>query len=82
MIIRPVSLLVLPLADALPRDIDPYLSLMIAGFVIAIFGHMTRARWLVLIGIVMIGLACLIFPLTKVATEETPPPPRQGIEGI
>jgi len=82
MIIRPVSLLVLPLADALPRDIDPYLSLMIAGFVIAIFGHITRARWLVLIGIVMIGLACLIFPLTKVATEETPPPPRQGIEGI
>jgi hypothetical protein len=77
-----VSFLVLPLADALPRDIDPYLSLMIAGFVIAIFGHMARARWLVLIGIVMIGLACLIFPLTKVATEETPPPPRQGIEGL
>ena len=82
MIIRPVSWLLIPLAAALPRDIDAYLSLMIAGFVIAIIGHITRARWLVLVGILMIGLACLIFPLTRVATEETPPPPTQGLEGL
>ena len=82
MIIRPVSLFLIPLAAVLPRDIDPYLSLMIAGFVIALLGHLTRARWLVLIGIVMIMLACLVFPLTRVATEETPPPPREGLEGL
>ena len=82
MIIRPVSQSLLPLADLLPRDIDAYLSLMVAGFVVAIFGHITRARWIVLIGIVMIMLACLVFPLTRVATEETPPPPKQGLEGI
>ena len=82
MIIRPVSLSLFLLADVLPRDIDAYLSLMIAGFVVAMFGHLTRARWIVLIGIVMIMLATLVFPLTKVATEEEPPPPRQGIEGL
>ena len=83
MIIRPVSLSLFLLAETLPRDIGPYLSLMIAGFVVAILGHLTRARWLVLIGIVMIMLACLVFPLAKVASEEEPPPPqRQGIEGL
>ena len=82
MIIRPVSLSLLLLADTLPRDIDPYLSLMIAGFVVAIFGHLTRARWIVLIGIVMIMLACFVFPLVKIASEDTPPPPKQGIEGL
>ena len=82
MIIRPVSLSLLLFADALPRDIDPYLSLMIAGFVVAIFGHLTRARWIVLIGIVMIMLACLVFPLARVASEDAPPPPKQGLEGL
>ena len=82
MIIRPVSQSLLPLADLLPRDIDAYLSLMVAGFVVAIFGHLTRARWIVLIGIVMIMLACLVFPLARVASEDTPPPPTQGLEGL
>ena len=82
MIIRPVSQSLIPLADLLPRDIDAYLSLMVAGFVVAIFGHLTRARWIVLIGIVMIMLACAVFPLVRVASEETPPPPKQGLEGL
>ena len=83
MIISPVPLPLLPLADVLPRDIDPYLALMLAGFIVSVFGHMTRARWLVLIGILMIMLATLVFPLAKVATEDEPPPPqRQGLEGL
>ena len=82
MIIRPVPFPLLPLADTLPRDIDPYLALMLAGFIVSIFGHITRARWIVLIGIIMIMLATLIFPLAKVASEEEPPPPRQGLEGL
>jgi hypothetical protein len=77
-----VPLPVLPLAELLPRDIDPYLSLMILGFVISIFGHVIRARWVVAVGILMIVLACLIFPLTRIATEETPPPPRKGLEQL
>ena len=51
------------------------------GFIIAIFGHIIRARWFVAIGIGMIVLATLIFPLTRVATEETPPRPQTpGLE--
>ncbi len=82
MIIRPVSPTVAPLAELLPRDIDPYLGLMLAGFFVSIFGHMIRARWLVVIGVAMIVLSTLVFPLTRVITEETPPPPRQGLEQL
>ena len=82
MIIRPVFLPLFLFAAVLPRDIDPYLSMMIAGFVVAILGHLTRARWLVAVGIMLIVLSALVFPLTKVATEETPPPPSPGLEGL
>ena len=82
MIIRPVSVTLPPLADLLPREIDPYLTLMLVGFVISVLGHITRLRWLVIVGIAMIVLATLVFPLTRVATEETPPPPRQGLEEL
>ena len=82
MIIRPVSVTLTPLAELLPRNIDPYLTMMLVGFVISILGHITRIRWVVVIGILLIVLATLVFPLTRVATEETPPPPRQGIEEL
>ncbi len=82
MIIRPVSVTLPPFAELLPRDIDPYLTLMLVGFVVSVLGHITRLRWLVIVGIGMIVLATLVFPLTRVATEETPPPPRQGLEEL
>ena len=50
-------------AGILPHTIGPYVSLMIAGFAIAIFGHLFRSRWLVAIGIILIFLASLALPL-------------------
>ena len=82
MIIRPVSLTLPPLAGLLPKEIDPYLTLMLVGFVISLFGHMTKVRWLVVIGILMIVLSTLVFPLTRVVTEDTPPPPKRGLEEL
>ena len=65
--------LVTPVADFLPRTIGPYVSLMVLGFLVGMAGHVTRSRWLVAIGILMIFLATLVFPLARIATEDNPP---------
>jgi len=62
-------------AGILPHTIGPYVSLMIAGFAIAIFGHLFRSRWLVAIGIILIFLASRSFSLTLTATTEKPDAP-------
>ena len=66
--------LVLPLADLLPRSISPYLSMMLIGFFIGIFGHLTRSKWLVAVGVILVFLAAFLFPLAlNVTTEDRPP---------
>jgi hypothetical protein len=62
-------------AGILPHTIGPYVSLMIAGFVIGILGHMFRARWLVAIGIILIFLAALALPLALNVTTDQPQAP-------
>jgi hypothetical protein len=62
-------------AGILPHSIGPYVSLMIAGFAIGIFGHMFRSRWLVAIGIILIFLAALALPLALNVTTEKPEAP-------
>ena len=76
MIIRPVLDLVLPLAALLPHSPGPYVALMLIGFAIGILGHLTRARWLVIAGIVLIFLGAFLFPLAVNLTTDKPPPPR------
>ena len=49
--------------------------MMIAGFVIATFGHMTKSRWLVIIGILVIFLAAAVFPIAVNLTNEAPDQP-------
>ena len=62
-------------AGILPHSIGPYVSLMIAGFAIAIFGHLFRSRWMVAIGIILIFLASLALPLVLNVTTEKPDAP-------
>ena len=59
----------------LPHSARPYIAMMIVGFVVAVFGHMSRSRWLVTIGILIIVLAAAIFPLAVNLTNETPEQP-------
>jgi hypothetical protein len=66
-----------PFADLLPHTIGPYISLMVLGFFVGSFGHMTRSRLIVGIGIAMIFAASLLLPLAVIATEEEPPGPSQ-----
>jgi mannose/fructose/N-acetylgalactosamine-specific phosphotransferase system component IIC len=65
----------MPPADLLPHSTGPYVALMIAGFVIAAFGHLSRSRWLITIGILVIFLAAAIFPLAVNLTNEAPEQP-------
>jgi hypothetical protein len=44
-------------------DPRPFVALMIAGFVIAVFGHIARAKSLVALGIGLIFLATFLLPL-------------------
>jgi hypothetical protein len=62
-------------AGILPHSIGPYVSLMIAGFAVGIFGHMARSKWLVTIGIIMIFVATLALPLALNVLSEKPQAP-------
>jgi hypothetical protein len=48
---------------------------MVAGFVIAVFGHMSRSKWLVTIGIIIIFLAAAVLPLALNLFSEKPEAP-------
>ncbi len=69
----------------LPRNFGPYVTLMMLGFVLGILGHLSRSRWLVTIGIILIVTGAFILPLVLKATtnDEPPPPPRvpAGVAG-
>ncbi len=74
--------LVPPLFALLPQSPTPYITLMLAGFVIGILGHLTRARWLVAAGVILIFLGALLFPfVANVTTEDRPPPIEESREG-
>jgi hypothetical protein len=73
--------LALPLADLLPHSPGPYIALMLAGFVIGILGHLTRAKWLIATGVILIFLGALLFPLAANLTSNNRPPPIEESRG-
>jgi len=75
MIIGPVPELALPLAALLPQSAGPYIALMLVGFAIGILGHLSRARWLVAAGIILIFFGAFLFPLAVNLTSDERPPP-------
>jgi hypothetical protein len=46
---------------ALPTTTGPYVVVMAVGFVIGIYGHLSRSRTLILTGILLVGLVSVIF---------------------
>jgi hypothetical protein len=65
----------MPLAGILPQSTGPYAALMVAGFAVGIAGHLIRSRWLVTVGIIIIFLAVLAFPLALNLQSDKPEPP-------
>lgn len=74
--------LCVPLATLLPtHSPDPYIALMLIGFVIGILGHLSGIRWLVAAGVILIALGALLLPLTANLTSENRPPPVEESRG-
>jgi cyanate permease len=68
--------LLVPCLAALPRNFGPYVFLVLLGFVVGILGHLSRSRWLVTIGILLIVIGAFLLPLAlKATTNDEPPPP-------
>lgn len=65
--------LALSLAMLLPHSASPYIALVLIGFAVGIFGHLSSSRWLVVVGIALVFLGALLFPLALNLTESTPP---------
>jgi hypothetical protein len=62
-----------PFATLLPHSIGPYIAVMLSGFAIGILGHMSRSRWLILAGVILVFLGAFLFPLALNISTETPP---------
>jgi hypothetical protein len=73
--------LALPLADLFPHSAGPYIALMLAGFAIGILGHLSRARWLIAAGVILIFLGALLFPLAANLTTQNRPAPIEESRG-
>ena len=65
----------MPVAGILPHSTGPYVALMILGFAVGILGHLSRSRWLVTAGIIIIFLAAMAFPLILNLQSDKPDPP-------
>jgi biotin transporter BioY len=65
----------LPLVALLPHSPTPYIALMLAGFAIAILGHLAGSRWLIASGVILIFLGAFLFPLAANLTTGDKPPP-------
>ncbi len=65
----------MPLAGILPESVGPYVSLMIVGFAIGVLGHLSRSRWLVALGILLVFLAAAGFPLALNVFSDRPDAP-------
>jgi hypothetical protein len=62
-------------AGILPQSTGPYVALMMVGFALGVLGHLSRSKWLITIGIVIIFCAALAFPLALNLQGDKPEPP-------
>jgi hypothetical protein len=68
-------------AALLTHSPGPYIALMLAGFVIGILGSLTKLRWLVGAGVILITLGALLLPLAANVTSEHRPAPIEESRG-
>jgi hypothetical protein len=73
MIIGAMFDLALPAASLLPHSGTPYITMVLVGFGTGILGYMSSTRWLVGVGIALIVLGALLFPVAINLSESTPP---------
>lgn len=72
MIISTLTVPVPPLAQILPDAIGPYMTLMLIGFGVGIVGHLFKQRLLIAIGIALVFLATVAFPIAINLSHDRP----------
>ena len=70
-----------PLAALLPHEPGPYAALMVIGFAIGVLGHLIRVRLLVAVGVALIFLGALLFPLLAGVSTRDRQPPAEPLQG-
>jgi hypothetical protein len=68
-------------AALLSSSPGPYIALMLAGFLVGILGALTKMRFLVAAGVILITLGALLLPLAANLTSEHRPPPVEESRG-
>ena len=71
----------LPLAELFPRSPGPYVALRLIGCAVGILGHLSRTRLLVAVGVILIFLGALLFPLAANLTTDNRPTPIEETSG-
>lgn len=58
------AILVPPLAAQATGNFGPPMALLGAGFVIAVFGHITKIKWLIATGLILIAIGAISLQFT------------------
>jgi hypothetical protein len=62
------------LLAALVDSFTPGGALMGLGFLITVWGHLIRSRWLIATGLILIAVSVVLLQFTFKTTSEGPPP--------
>ncbi len=71
----------IPIFAALPESPTFYGVMMLAGFVIAVYGHAMKSRVVVGLGIALIFLATALLPLAVTVLSDEPPGRSPSVPG-
>jgi hypothetical protein len=68
------AIVVAPLAAEATGNFGPPMALLGTGFVIAVFGHMTKIRWLIAAGLILIAIAAIMLQFSFKTNSHGEPP--------
>ena len=68
------AILVAPLAAEATGNFGPPMALLGAGFIVAVFGHMTKIKWLIAAGLILIAIAAISLQFSFKANSHGEPP--------
>ena len=68
------AILAAPLAAEATGNFGPPMALLGAGFLVAVFGHMTKIKWLIAAGLILIAIGAISLQFSFKANSRGEPP--------
>ena len=75
------SILIPTAAAAASGEVRAPAALMGVGFLLAVFGHLAKSRWLIATGLILIAVAAILLQFTFRNESHGPPPLPGGAGG-